>query len=338
MLLDSMRVALMKRSPIFISLFLLLSVALVCAQSNPATPKPGSGLPETPVPGTQTSTPAPNASPDNAAPVTKTPATTPAANPAPALAPGAPSGSKATPQSGITSAPPGTAAKPVEPAAANPEPEQPKTEILDSSATTSGTLTTDGHDPVLDPPPLPGGLTTLVGGTVTGVDHVRNRLTVAVFGGGRWKVGFDERTHIFRNGAETTQLAIKKGERIYVDTMLDKSRHEVFARNIRVGVSAIPADADGQIVDVDPKRQTLLLRDQIGASPVHFSVNSETRIIHGTRTASLSDVTPGSLVHVQFSPDRPNQGLAREITIVAAPGSTFTFVGKLTFLDMHRGL
>src|SRR5438309_11738309 len=104
MLLDSMRVALMKRSPMIISLLLLLSVALVCAQSNPATPKPGSGLPETPVPGTQTSTPAPNASPDNAAPATQTPATTPAANPAPALAPGPPAGSKATPQSAITAA------------------------------------------------------------------------------------------------------------------------------------------------------------------------------------------------------------------------------------------
>jgi hypothetical protein len=210
--------------------------------------------------------------------------------------------------------------------------------ILDSSATSNGVLATDGHDPILDPPPLPGGKTTLVGGTVKDVDHVRNRMTVAVFGGGHWKVGFDERTHIFRNGAETTQLAIKKGERIYVDTMLDKTRHEVFARNIRVGASVMPADADGQIVDVDFKHQTLLLRDQIGASPVHFSVNSDTRIIYGTRPGSLNDVTPGSLVHVQFSPERSNRGLAREITIVAAPGSVFTFVGKLTFLDMHRGL
>jgi hypothetical protein len=199
-------------------------------------------------------------------------------------------------------------------------------------------LATDGHDPILDPPPLPDGKTTMVGGVVGSVDHIRNRMTVNVFGGGRWKVGFDERTHIFRNGAETTQLAIKKGERVSVDTMLDKAHHEVFARNIRVGIPATPADADGQIIEVDPKHQTLLLRDQIGSSPVHFSTNSDTRIIYGTRTASLNDVRPGSLVHVQFSPDRPNRGLAREITIVAAPGSSFTFVGKITFLDLHRGL
>ncbi len=221
---------------------------------------------------------------------------------------------------------------------ADDEPQRPKTTILDSSATSSGVLATDGHDPILDPPPIPDGKTTLVGGVVSSVDHIRNHMTLAVFGGGRWKVGFDERTHIFRNGAETTQLAIKKGERISVDTMLDKSHHEVFARNIRLGVAATPADADGQIIEVDPQRRTLLLRDQINSSPVHFSVSNDTRIIHGTRPASLSDVTPGSLVHVQFSPDRPNRGLAREITIIAAPGSAFTFVGKVTFLDMHRGL
>src|SRR5947209_8064829 len=52
-------------------------------------------------------------------------------------------------------------------------PLQPKTEILDSSAT-GGSLTTDGHDPILDPPPMPGGITTLVGGTISDVDRLRN--------------------------------------------------------------------------------------------------------------------------------------------------------------------
>lgn len=326
----------MKRSPLFISSFLLLSVALVCAQTNPATPKPGSGLPETPVPNTQTSTPAPNAAPTNAEPATQTPATAPAVARTPAQAPSAPSGSKATPQSGITSAP-GIPAKPVEPSE-NAEPMQPKTEILDSSATSSGVLTTDGHDPVLDPPPLPGGMTTLVGGTVSGVDHIRNRMTVAVFGGGHWKVGFDERTHIFRNGAETTQLAIKKGERVYVDTMLDQKNHEIFARNIRLGVAALPADADGQIVDVDLKHQRVTLRDQIDSVPVHFSVDNQTKFTHGSNAASLGELRPGALVHVKFSPESPNRGLAREISIIAAPGSQFTYVGKVTHLDLRKGV
>ena len=216
-------------------------------------------------------------------------------------------------------------------------PAEPKTEILDSSAT-SGALTTDGHDPILDPPPVPLTTTTLVGGTISGVDRLRNRMTVAVFGGGHWTVNFDERTHIFHNGAETTQLALKKGERVYVDTQLDNNRHDIFARNIRVGVAALPADADGQITDIDTKHNELTLRDSINSVPVRFAVDQDTRISNGQTPAAFKDVKPGALVHVRFAAESPNRGLAREINILAMPGAAFTFAGKITYLDLSRGL
>ena len=216
-------------------------------------------------------------------------------------------------------------------------PAEPKTEILDSSAT-SGALTTDGHDPILDPAPVPRTTTTLVGGTITGVDRMRNRMKVHVFSGSTWTVNFDERTHIFHNGAETTQLALKKGERVYIDTQLDNNRHDIFARNIRVGVAQLPADADGQIIDVDTKHNELTLRDTINSVPVHFAVDQDTRISSGQTPAVFKDVKPGTLVHVRFAAERPNRGLAREISILATPGAAFTFAGKITYLDLHRGL
>jgi hypothetical protein len=214
---------------------------------------------------------------------------------------------------------------------------QPKTEILDSSAT-GGSLGTDGHDPVLDPPPLPDGITTLVGGTIHGVDRVRNRMTVKVFNGGTWTVGFDERTHIFRQGMQATPLALKKGERVYVDTMLDPNLHEILARNIRVGVATTPADADGQITDVDVAHGEVTLRDNISSVPVHFGVDRDTRIAQGSTPVQLRELKPGALVHVQFSPESGTRGMARQISVVAAPGSAFTFIGKLTYLDLRRGL
>jgi cold shock CspA family protein len=167
---------------------------------------------------------------------------------------------------------------------------------------------------------------------------MRNRLSVAVFGGGHWTVNFDERTHIFRNGAETTQLALKKGERVYVDTQLDNNRHDIFARNIRVGVAQLPADADGQIVNVDQKHNELTLRDTINSVPVRFAVDQDTRISSGQRPAAFKDVKPGTLVHVRFAAESPNRGLAREINILALPGAAFTFAGRITYLDLHRGL
>jgi Domain of unknown function (DUF5666) len=225
-------------------------------------------------------------------------------------------------------------------AAATPEPKtpsQPKTELLDTSAT-SGAFSTDGHDPILDPPPFPKGLTTLVGGVISGVDRIRNHLTVAVFGGGRWTVYFDERTHIFRNGAEATPLALKKGERVYVDTMLDNNKRDIFARNIRVGIVTLPADADGQIVEVDTTHNQLTLRDNINSATVRFAVDRNTLISRGSTPVPFENLRAGSLVRVKFAPDRPNRGLAREIAILAAPGSVFTFVGTITFLDTHRGV
>jgi hypothetical protein len=216
-------------------------------------------------------------------------------------------------------------------------PLQPKTELVDTSAT-AGALATDGHDPILDPPPYPKGITTLVGGVISSVDRIRNHLTVAVFGDGHWTVYFDERTHIFRNGAETTVLSLKKGERVYVDTMLDNNKRDIFARNIRVGLVTLPADAEGQIVEVDAARGRLMLRDSINSGDVRFSVDPNTLISQGTTPVPLANLRAGSLIHVKFSPDRASRAVAREIAILAAPGSVFTFAGTIAFLDTHRGV
>jgi hypothetical protein len=329
----------MHRSLIALSVFVMCA-ALGWAQDNPATPRPGSGLPQTPITGTQSSPAQPTGQPSNgpasttAQPSSGQPASapvTPAASGQPATDKGqAAADKKDTGASQPATGQQGAVAPPAEPV-------QPKTEIFDSSAT-SGALATDGHDPILDPAPVPQTTTTLVGGTISSIDRMRNHMTVAVFGGGRWSVNFDERTHIFRNGAETTQLALKKGERVYVDTQLDNNRHDIFARNIRVGVAQLPADADGQIVNVDQKHSELTLRDSINSVPVRFAVDQDTRISNGQSPAAFKDVKPGTLVHVRFAAESPNRGLAREISILATPGSAFTFIGKITYLDLHRGL
>jgi hypothetical protein len=312
----------MKRSPIALASLLALSAALAWPQSNSPEPQPASGAPRAPLAGTEANGPKPNS---------------PGAQLAPAMPKATVTGTE-TNEPVTRNEPFVEPLVPLSPSSSNPvEPPQPKTEILDSSATGSG-LSTDGHDPVLDPPPLPTGMTTLVGGTVRAVDHIRNKMTIAVFAGNRWKIAFDERTHVFLNGAETTQLAIKKGERVYVDTMLDPQKHEVFARNIRLGVALPAADADGQIDKVDESNGTVTLRDQINSAPIRFSVDSNTRIVYGANPASVHDLKPGSLIHVRFSPEHSNRGLAREITVLAAPGSAFTYVGRITYLDMHRGV
>lgn len=321
----------MHRSPTALIALLLMCAALGWAQNNPASPKPGSGVPQTPLPNTNSSP----TEPSGTAPT----GTVPSSTTQPPVAQPSPTSQQTPARQENQSAQQSGSQVTEEPLVQMPPtpPAEPKTEILDSSAT-SGALTTDGHDPILDPAPVPRTTTTLVGGTISGVDRLRNRMTVAVFGGGHWTVNFDERTHIFHNGAETTQLALKKGERVYVDTQLDNNRHDIFARNIRVGIAALPADADGQITDIDTKHNELTLRDSINSVPVRFAVDQDTRISNGQTPEAFKDIKPGALVHVRFAAESPNRGLAREINILAMPGAAFTFAGKITYLDLSRGL
>jgi hypothetical protein len=187
------------------------------------------------------------------------------------------------------------------------------------------------YDPLLDLPPLPKGQTTLVGGTVHSIDQIRNRLTVQPFGGPSMKIFFDERTHIYRDGVPSTQLVIHKGDRVYVDTMLDGTK--VFARNIRVVTGMHAADARGQITRNDAGTGRITVQDELSARPVTFRVTPAT-VVSGGSSTSVAELQPGSLVTVKFVPDRNNRDVAQQISVIAAPGSVFTFYGRITYLNM----
>jgi Domain of unknown function (DUF5666) len=187
-------------------------------------------------------------------------------------------------------------------------------------------------DPLFGVPPLPKGTTTLVGGTVNGIDGVHNRLHIKVFEGGKWTIAFDERTHFYRDGSETTFEKIKKGDRIYVDTMLDK--HQVFARNVHIVTHLGAADATGQVTAFNGGQITL--HDDLSAQPVQFRVDGNTTVKRNGGAGSVSDIQQGSLVTVQFSPNGVNRGTARVVTILASPGQTFTFAGKVMNLDLRN--
>jgi hypothetical protein len=195
------------------------------------------------------------------------------------------------------------------------------------------TKKTTDTDPLFGVPPLPQGKTSLVGGTVAGIDGVHNRLGVKVFGkGGKWTVAFDERTHFFVDGAETTFEKVKKGERVYVDTMLDG--HQIFARNVHIITKSGPAHARGQVSDVD--NGLITLQDALSDRPVRFRVDGETQVKReGGNSASLGDIQEGFLIAVQFSPGTQGRGTAREITILAAPGQEVTFAGTVRHLDLR---
>ena len=188
-------------------------------------------------------------------------------------------------------------------------------------------------EPILPAPPMPKSTTTLVGGTVDGVDHVRDRVSLRPFGGKKMVVHFDERTHIYRDGVETTQLAIHKGDRVYVDTMSDGS--QVLARNIRVITQVNAADARGQVLANSGNE--ISIRDELSGQPVGLTADGNTHVVLHGKQITIAEVAPGSLVSVQFAPDAADRGIAREIRVLASPGEVYTFAGRVTNLDLSVG-
>jgi hypothetical protein len=192
-------------------------------------------------------------------------------------------------------------------------------------------------DPLMEPGEIPKGHVTLVGGTATKVDRLRNRVTLQPFGGGKkMTVRFDERSHIYRDGRETTVTGIKQGDRVYADTML--LGPVIFARNIRVLTISGPAEARGQVTQYDQRSGRVTLVDDLTRQPVQFTISPETVFKgQGNAQASAQDILPGSLLDVQFSPGHGRSGEAREIAVLARPGANYVFAGRVTNLDLRSG-
>lgn len=189
-------------------------------------------------------------------------------------------------------------------------------------------------------PPQPKGRTTLIGGQIRSVDHVRDVLILDVFGGKKMTVLFDERTHVFKGEQKGTLDDLEQGDRAYVDTTLDGE--DVFARNIRVtGVSV--GQSSGQIIDFNEGKRELTVRDTLSPRAVRMHLAAGAVISHGDEAGTLADLQPGSLVSLSFVSGNERKGgeslpVVSAVSILALPGSTFAFSGRVTFLDLSRGL
>lgn len=188
-------------------------------------------------------------------------------------------------------------------------------------------------------PPQPKGKTTLLGGMIRTVDHVRDRLVLNVFGGGKIVVLFDERTHVFQGQAKASLDNLKEGQRAYVDTTLDGT--DVFARNIRV-LPAPTGEGRGQVADYDASKRELVLRDTLSPHPVKMHLMAGATITRDGQPAAVADLQPGSLVNITFVSGSDKQAgrqpMVSSVSILASPGATFAFSGRVTFLDLRRGL
>jgi len=185
-------------------------------------------------------------------------------------------------------------------------------------------------------PPVPKANATLVGGMLDKVDMVRDRLTVRLFGGGKESFLFDPRTQVYRGGKPATVADLRAGERIYLDTILDGSA--VFARTIRLNAAHATGTSQGVVLKLRSNGDEIVLRDALSPNPVDVRVNSSTRVMQGDRAVPLSTLVPGTLISISFNAEGGGRNTATAISILAQPGTQYTFSGQVVHIDLRTGL
>jgi hypothetical protein len=191
------------------------------------------------------------------------------------------------------------------------------------------------YDPLLDLPPIPANTVSLLGGTVTKLDRVRDRIGIRAFGGDEKTVTFDVRTKFYRGSTEVADRELQAGQRIYVDTMLNGT--EVFAKNIWIEDGSALGTGAGQVIGYDQKKGILKVRDQLTAETLQFHLNPKTVIKEGSEIRSANVLVPGALVSLTFSPGKAHTAV-NTVEVLARPGNSISFFGSVTFLDLSRNI
>lgn len=190
-------------------------------------------------------------------------------------------------------------------------------------------------DTLLDLPPLPRSEVSLIGGTVVRTDPIRDRIVVRAFGGKDLTLDFDVRTHILQGMNALSVHNIRPGTRIYADTISKDGR--IFAKTIRIGTGASVGEARGQVIDYEAAESVLRVRDLISSQPFSIHIGAATEVQADGRTVPATELVAGSLVHVTFRSGSEGSNSAQKIEILARPGSTFTFAGRIVVVDLRDG-
>ena len=200
----------------------------------------------------------------------------------------------------------------------------------------NGAIAVDPESLLPDLPPLPRTNATLVGGTIQRLDRVRDRVTLRVFGGGKSTALIDPRTQVYIGEKQGSIADLHDGQRVYLDTILDGST--VFARAIRVGNAPDVGSSQGVVEAYRRDRGEITMRDGLSPVPVRIRLSPSTKFSEGNRPLPASSLLPGSLIKVTFDSKGTGRDVAREVSVLAAPGTHYTFSGEIVHIDLRTGL
>ncbi len=187
-------------------------------------------------------------------------------------------------------------------------------------------------------PPPPRGISTVEGGTIRSVDPVRDQLILGVYGTKPMKILFDERTQVYRDGVKAPLSDLRVQDHASVETVLDGTK--IYALSIHMLSQAPEGQCQGQVLAYDARTGLLTLTAALSGQPITLRVPAGTSVIGvgqvavSSPSAGLQDLVKGTLVSVQFNSSNNGRGVARQISILATPGSSFVFTGNVSSLDL----
>lgn len=190
-------------------------------------------------------------------------------------------------------------------------------------------------------PPAPGGTSTTFGGTIAGLDPVRDRLTLRMTGQRPMMILFDERTAVYRNGNRIRLSDLALPESASVETTLDGSH--LFALSIHLLTDAQQDELQGRVAAYDPVSGELRIISDEASASFTLRVDKDTQIVREGQTksastpAGTSDLVSGTLVSLDFISSGGKTPEATRIRILALPGMAFVFSGRVSSLDEHLG-
>ncbi len=133
---------------------------------------------------------------------------------------------------------------------------------------------------------------------------------------------------------ENTQqrfTTIPAGSVVSIDTVIDGGK--LFALSVRTGSSDNASELNGQIVRYDAYKSRLTLRDPISPQEsISLRITPSTMVVNQGQPASPQALSPETLVRVLLS---PSKHVADRVEILAAPGTSFSFSGRIVSVDLR---
>jgi hypothetical protein len=191
-------------------------------------------------------------------------------------------------------------------------------------------------------PPAPKGRSTIIGGEIQNIDPVRDQITLEVLGQKPIKILFDERTEAYRDGMRISLRDLVPHDHASVETVLNATA--VFALSIHMLTRPPQGEYQAKVLKYNPETGELTVIQALSRERIKLLVSRSTDIVREGQAefssvrSGPSDLVKGSLISLRFMPDKAGIGVATRIAIVASPGSSFVFQGKIDFLDLHAGL